>query len=74
MQDEEVVFSVFNAMKYPDESESCFRIDSVEAIISNHMGHNDPLENILTLGIQESLMMLKLLVIYCGWTLLKQVL
>ena len=33
VQDEEVTFNVFNAMKHSIESDSCFRVDIVEAIV-----------------------------------------
>ncbi|XP_024031896.1 uncharacterized protein LOC112094657 [Morus notabilis] len=44
VQEEEVIFNVFNAIKYPEASDSCFRIDEVEAIVSNHVDQSDPLE------------------------------
>ena len=49
VQDEEVTFNVFNAIKYPDESESCFRLESLEAIVPIQVGHFDPLETSLLL-------------------------
>ena len=44
VQEEEVIFNVFNAIKYPRASDSCFRIDEIEAIVSTHVGQLDPLE------------------------------
>ena len=42
MQDEEVTFNVFNAINHPMGSESCFKIDIVEAIVSSQKDHIDP--------------------------------
>ena len=47
VQDEEVTFNVFNSMKHPMESESCFRVDIVESIVSSQKGHIDPSETSL---------------------------
>ena len=44
VQEEEVTFNVFNAMKYPIESESCFKVGIKEAIVSSQKDHIDPLE------------------------------
>ena len=33
MQNDEVRFSVFNAMRHPTESDACFTIEAVEAIV-----------------------------------------
>ena len=44
VQEEEVIFNVFNAIKYPRASDSCFRIDEIEAIVPTHVGQLDPLE------------------------------
>ena len=44
VQDEEVRFSVFRAIKHPAESDSCYRIENIEAIVSNHEDTDDPLE------------------------------
>ena len=48
LQDEKVTFNVFNAMKHPIESESCFRVDIVEALVSSQKGHIHSLETSLT--------------------------
>ena len=50
VQDEEVTFNVLNPMKHPMESENCFKVDIVEAIVSNQKGHIDPLETSLVYG------------------------
>ena len=44
VEDEEVTFNAFNAMKHLVESGSCFRVDIVKAIVPSHKGHSDPLE------------------------------
>ena len=43
MQEEEVTFNVFDAIKHPHENDSCFNIDVVEAIMSSQVGQIDPL-------------------------------
>ena len=35
VQDEEVTFNMLNVMQHPMESDSCFRVDIVEVIVSN---------------------------------------
>ena len=50
VQDEEVTFNVFNAIKHPIESENCFRMGIVEAIVSSQKDHIDPLETSLIYG------------------------
>ena len=47
VQDEEVTFNLFNAMKHPMESENCIRVDIVKVIVSNQKGQIDPLETSL---------------------------
>ena len=37
VQEEEVTFSVFNAIKHPHDNDSCFRVDVIEAIVSNQL-------------------------------------
>ena len=46
VRDHEVRFSVFNAMRYPAESDACFMIEVVEAIMPNHSGLTDHLKAI----------------------------
>ena len=43
-------FNVFNAIKHPMESESCFRVDIVEVIVSSQNDHIDPLDTSLIYG------------------------
>ena len=50
VQDEEVTFNVFNAIKHPMECEICFRVDIVEAIVSSQKDHIDSLETSLIYG------------------------
>ena len=50
VQDEEMTFYVFNAIKHPMESESCFKVDIVEAIVSTQKDHINPLETSLIYG------------------------
>ena len=45
-----MTFNVYNVMKHPIESDSCSRVDNVEAIVSSHKGHIDPLETSLVYG------------------------
>ena len=44
VQDDEVRFSVFNAVRHPAESDACFMIEAVEAKVPSHSGLTDPLE------------------------------
>ena len=45
VHEEEVTFSVFNAIKYPGVSDTCFRIDALDALVSEHLGQpKEPLE------------------------------
>ena len=48
VQEEEVAFNVFNAKKHPHDNDSCFRVDVIEAIVSNQLGPSEPLETSLT--------------------------
>ena len=47
LQDEEVRFNVFRAIRHPAESDSCYRIENIEAIVSNHEDIDGPLETSL---------------------------
>ena len=40
VQEEEVTFRVFNAIKHPLDNDSCFRVDVTEAIVSSQLGHS----------------------------------
>ena len=44
MQDDEVRFSVFNAVRSPAESDAFFMIEAIEAIVPSQSGLTDPLE------------------------------
>ena len=70
MQDEDVTFNVFNAIKHPMGSESCFRVDIVEAIVFSQRDHIDPLETSLIYGDSPNIVDDKQGNMYCGWTLL----
>ena len=48
VQEEEVTFNVFNAIKYLNDNDSCFRVDTLEAIVSSQLGPSEPLETSLT--------------------------
>ena len=47
VQDDEVKFNVFEAVRYPAENDTCFMIETMEAIVSIHSGPTDPLETSL---------------------------
>ena len=47
VQDDEVKFNVFEAMRHPAGSDTCFMIETVEAIVSSQSGPTDPLETSL---------------------------
>ena len=38
---------MFQAIRHPAEGDSCYRIENIEAIVSNHEDTNDPLETSL---------------------------
>ena len=44
MQEDEVKFNVFKAMRHLVESDTCFIVETVEAIASSQSGLTDPLE------------------------------
>ena len=44
VQEEEVKFNVFEAVRHPAESDTCFMADIVEAIVSSQSSLTDPLE------------------------------
>ena len=72
VQDDEVKFNVFDAIRHPTKSDSCFMVETVEAIVSSQSGLTSPLEISLVQDKQEEL---------CeeaegylnGWTLLSQI-
>ena len=47
VQEDEVTFNVFKAMRHPTESDACFLVETVEAIVSSQSGPTDPLEDSL---------------------------
>ena len=47
VQEEEVTFNVFNAIKHPHDTKSCFRVDMLEAIMSSQLAPLEPLETSL---------------------------
>ena len=55
VQNDKVRFSVFNAVRYPAESDACFMIEVVEAIVPSHSGLTDPLEASLVQNAKEEL-------------------
>ena len=48
VQEQEVTFNVFKAIKHPHDNDSFFRVDVLEAIASIQLGHSEPLETSLT--------------------------
>ena len=48
VQEKEVKFNVFNAIKNPHDNDSCFRVDVQKAIVSSKLGPSEPLETSLT--------------------------
>ena len=48
VQEEEVTFNVFNAIKHPHDTNRCFRVDMLEAIVSSQLVSSEPLETSLT--------------------------
>ena len=48
VQEEEVTFNVFNAIKHPHNNDSCFRVVVLEFIVSSQLGPSEPLEPSLT--------------------------
>ena len=50
VQEEEVTFNIFNAIKHPHDTNSCFRVDMLEVIVSSQLIPLEPLETSLTHG------------------------
>ena len=48
IQEEEVTLNVFNAIKHPHDTDSCFLVDMLEAIVSRQLFPSEPLETSLT--------------------------
>ena len=55
VQEEEVKFNVFEAVRHPAESDTCFMAEIVEAILSSQSGLTDPLETSLVESESENL-------------------
>ena len=55
VQEEEVKFNVFEAVRHPAESDTCFMAEIVEAIVSSQSGFTDPLETSLVENESENL-------------------
>ena len=47
VHDDEIKFNVFEAMRHPVESDTCFMIETIEAIVSSKSCPTDPLETSL---------------------------
>ena len=55
VQEDEVKFNVFEAVRHPAESDTCFMAEIVEAIVSSQSGLTDPLETSLVENESENL-------------------
>ena len=55
VQEDEVKFNVFEAVRHPAESDTCFMAEIVEAIVSSRSGLTDPLETSLVENESENL-------------------
>ena len=55
VQNDEVKFNVFEAVRHSTESDAFFMIETVEAIVSSHSGPTDPLESSLVQSELEEL-------------------
>ena len=55
VQEDEVKFNVFEAVRHPVESDTCFMVETVEAIVSSQSGLTDPLEASLAQSDSENL-------------------
>ena len=55
VQEDEVKFNVFEAVRHPTESDTCFMAEIVEAIVSSQSGLTDPLEASLVENESENL-------------------
>ena len=47
VQEDKVKFNVFEAARHPAERDTCFLVETAEAIVSSQSGLTDPLEAIL---------------------------
>ena len=55
VQEDEVKFNVFEAVRHPAESDTCFMTETVEAIVSSQSGLTNPLEASLVQSDSENL-------------------
>ena len=55
VQEDEVKFNVFEAVRHPAESDTCFMAEIVEAIVSSQSGLTDPLEASLVQNDSENM-------------------
>ena len=55
VQEDEVKFNVFKAVRHPVESDMCFIVETVEAIVSSQSSLTDPLEASLVQSDSEKL-------------------
>ena len=55
VQEDEVKFNVFEAVRHPAESDTCFMVEILEAIVSSQSGLTDPLEASLIENDSENL-------------------
>ena len=55
VQDDKIKFNVFEAVRHPAESDTCFMIKTVEAIVSSQSGPTDPLRTSLVQSESEEL-------------------
>ena len=55
MQEDEVKFNVFEAVRHPAESDTCFIVETMEAIVSSQSGLTNPLEASLVQSNSEKL-------------------
>ena len=55
VQEDEVKFNVFKAVRHPAESDTCFIVETVEAIVSSQSGLIDPLKASLVQSDSEKL-------------------
>ena len=55
VQEDEVKFNVFEAVRHPAESDTCFMVEIVEAIVSSQSDFTDPLETSLVQNDPENM-------------------
>ena len=55
MQDDEVRFNVFNAVRHPAKGDACFMTEVLEAIVPSQSGLTDPLEASFVKNAKEEL-------------------